>query len=191
MPLIIHIARPSAQYIIPVVVATVKARYPHEDVRLCGCPNHDPYLKPMLVMSPNKIVNNVTFKKHIFSPIKQFKQSVYCNICCKALTRGYQCVEPTHDKIHLGKYYSGYHVCQECKLKIDDHLPIAVGVPAQLNTYLQILDSNICPKGADEIQKYVNNVSEYIHDKNTADWFISQVQNTEVKEACKKMNVFK
>ena len=65
-----------------------------------------------------------------------------------------------------------------------------VHVPVELQIYLNFLNHDIlCPKGADQIQKYVNNVSEYIHDKDTADWFISQVKNTKVKEAF--MNVFK
>lgn len=134
MSIIIHIARPSAKYILPVVEATVRAHYPPPQyaVRLCDCQQHDPYLKPVLVLLQHQsesIVNDVTFAKHQFCPQVETFKNVYCNICCNKITEGYTCVQPAHSKIHLGKYYSGFHVCVQCKMKIDDKLPLAQGVP--------------------------------------------------------------
>lgn len=45
--------------------------------------------------------------------------------------------------------------------------------------------------GTAGIQKYVNNVSDYIKDEQMYNWFISHVQNAEVKVALEKSKVFK
>ena len=133
MSIVIHMARPSAYYYPKVVMYRVRRCYPSYTIAFCSCGNHNPYLKPVVVYKTRQreTIQNVTFKKHRFNINPEtFSPPVYCNICLEKTEKGYTCVETTHRDIHAGRLYSGFHVCEKCKVCIDQRLvPIVQGVP--------------------------------------------------------------